>query len=159
MAEETTPSIAAITQSTNFLSASNASVPVVRVGEKFAVKYGRSVDLLEAQNLSYVASHSNVPVPEVYGMWFEDSTNRKFIIMESVDGQTLAQAWPNLALFEKENVVDQLREALSELRKIPSAGYIGSVHEQGCADGIFYSPREVRCTIHRGSGHSRPSKT
>ncbi|CAK1364488.1 uncharacterized protein RHO25_009380 [Cercospora beticola] len=61
--------------------------------------------------------------------------------MEMVHGQTLAQTWPGLTSIEKHNVVSQIQEALSELRKIPSTGYIGSVNEQACAGGIFYSPR------------------
>lgn len=143
MEEEQIPSLEKILQSTNFLSAPDASAKVVQVGDNLAVKYGRSVDLLEAQNLSYVASHSNVPVPKLYGTLFEESTNRKFIIMEMVKGQTLAQAWPDLTPTEKHDVVGQIQEALFELRKIPSVGYVGSVDKQACADGIFYSPRKV----------------
>ncbi|PPJ54382.1 hypothetical protein CBER1_07757 [Cercospora berteroae] len=143
MADETIPSIEAILQSTNYLSAPDASAKVVQVGDNFAVKYGRSVDLLEAQNLNYVISHSKVPVPKLYGTLTEDDTNRKFIIMEFVHGQTLAQASPSLSSSEKQHVADQLREALSELRNMSSPGYIGSVDKQACADGIFYSPRKV----------------
>ncbi|GIZ45771.1 hypothetical protein CKM354_000892400 [Cercospora kikuchii] len=143
MEEAQIPSLEKILQSTNFLSAPDASAKVVQVGDHFAVKYGRSVDLLEAQNLSYVATHSNVPVPKLYGTLFEESTNRKFIIMEMIKGQTLAQAWPDLTPTEKRDVVGQILEALFELRKIPSVGYIGSVDKQACVDGIFYSPRKV----------------
>lgn len=140
MSEFTLPSIATILQSTDVLSAPDASATVVRVGEKFAVKYGASVTLLEAQNLSFVAKNSNVPVPETYGTLTEESTGRKFIIMEMVPGEPLAKAWPSLTSSEKHDVVGQIQKAMIDLRKIPPAGYIGSVARQPCADGIFWTP-------------------
>jgi hypothetical protein len=69
------PAIATILQSTDFLSASDASAKVVKVGDfMFAVKYSGSVTFLEAQNSIFVAKHSNVPVPETYGTLTEEST-------------------------------------------------------------------------------------
>jgi serine/threonine protein kinase len=140
MSETTLPSIATILQSTDVLSAPDASATVVRVGEKFAVKYGPSVTLLEAQNLSFVAENSNVPVPEMYGTLTEESTGRKFIVMEMVPGEPLAKAWPGFTSSEKHHVVEQIRRAMIDLRNIPPAGYIGSVAGQPCADGIFWTP-------------------
>jgi hypothetical protein len=65
MPEITLPSIATILQNTDVLSAPDASATVARVEGGFAVKYGTSVTHLEAQNLSFVAQHSTVPVPEI----------------------------------------------------------------------------------------------
>lgn len=139
MSEFTLPSIATILQSTDVLSAPDATATVVRVG-KFAVKYGGSTSLIEAQNLSFVAKHSNVPVPEIHGTLTEESTGRVFIIMEMVPGETLAKAWPSLTSFEKHDVVGQIQKVVMDLRTISPAGYIGSVDRQPCADGIFYNP-------------------
>ena len=144
MSEFTLPSIATILQSTDVLSAPDASATVVRVGERFAVKYGASVSLLEPQNLSFVAKHSNVPVPETHGTLTEEGTGRNFIIMEMVSGEPLAKAWPSLSSSEKHDVVGQIQKAMIELRNIPPAGYIGSVARQPCADGIFWAPDSPR---------------
>lgn len=144
MPDMTIPSISTILQSTNILSAPDASATVVRVGQNFAVKYGASVSLLEAQNMDYVARHSNVPVPKMYGTLTEESTGRNFIVMEMVQGQTLAKVWPSLTSSERREVVGQVQEALSNLRGIPSDGYIGSIARQPCADGVFWSPDNLR---------------
>ncbi|KAL1583865.1 hypothetical protein WHR41_07152 [Cladosporium halotolerans] len=134
------PSIATILQSTDVLSAPDASATVVRVGEYFAVKYGTSVSLLEAQNLSFIADNSNVPVPKTYGTLTEESTGRNFIIMEMVPGEPLSKARPNLTSAEKRDVAEQIQRAMINLRNIPPAGYIGSLARQPCADGVFWAP-------------------
>jgi hypothetical protein len=139
MSEREIPSIATILQSTEFLSVSEASAKVVRVGD-FAVKYGGSVTLHEAQNAIFVAKHSNVPVPKTCGTLSEESTGRNFIIPEFAPGETLAKAWPSLTPSERHDVVEQLRQAVVDLRAIPTAGYIGSIDRQPCADGLFYAP-------------------
>ncbi|WPH03070.1 Hypothetical protein R9X50_00594400 [Acrodontium crateriforme] len=140
MSDKIIPSISTILQSTSILSAPDASATVVRVGENFAVKYGASVSLLEAQNLDYVGKHSTVPVPEFYGTLTEESTGRNFIVMELVPGESLAKVWPSLTSSERCNVVGQIQQALSDLRGIPPDGYIGSLDRQACADGVFWSP-------------------
>lgn len=140
MSTSTIPSITTILQSTDVLSAPDASATVVRVGEQFAVKYGASVTLLEAQNLSFVAKNSNVPVPKLYGTLTDESTGRNFIIMEMIPGEPLTTALPTLTSSEKHDIVGHIRQALIELRSIPPAGYIGSVARQTCVDGVFYNP-------------------
>lgn len=140
MSGSTLPSIATILQSTDVLSAPDASATVVRVGEHCAVKYGTSVSLLEAQNLSFIADNSNVPVPKTYGTLTEESTARNFIIMEMVPGEPLSKAWPNLTSAEKRDVAEQIQRAMINLRNIPPAGYIGSLARQPCADGVFWAP-------------------
>jgi hypothetical protein len=60
--------------------------------------------------------------------------------MEMVPGESLAKAWPSLTSSEKHNVVGQIKQAMIDLRRIPPAGYIGSIARQPCADGIFWNP-------------------
>jgi hypothetical protein len=132
------PSTATILQSTEVLSASH-SAKVVRVGD-FAVKYGGRVNVLEARNAIFVAENSNVPVPKTYGTLTEGVTGQNFIISGFIPGETLEKAWPSLTPSERHDVVDQIRQAMIDLRAIPTAGYIGSIDRHPCADGVFYAP-------------------
>jgi len=56
MSDSTLPSIATILQSTDVLSAPDASATVVRVGEKFAVKHGAQV-AIETTAMSQFLRH------------------------------------------------------------------------------------------------------
>ncbi|KAL6704139.1 hypothetical protein ACN47E_008699 [Coniothyrium glycines] len=141
MLDHILPSIAEIRQSTHFLSAPDATATVVKVGP-FAVKFGPSVTLLEAENLKYVSTSSEVPVPEVFGTLVEPETGIRFIIMEFVPGPTLEKIWTSLHPLEKLDISNQLRTALVHLRQLrpEQPGYLGSVGQQALADGVFWKP-------------------
>jgi aminoglycoside phosphotransferase (APT) family kinase protein len=79
--------------------------------------------MLGAQNAIFVATTSNIPVPKTYGTLTEESTGKKFIVSEFVPGETLEKAWPSLDPSEKHDVVNQIRQAMVDLRAIPTAGY------------------------------------
>lgn len=82
------PSVAQIKAATDFLSASDASTKVVRVGREFAVKYGRSVSVVEGESQKYVAENSAVPVPRVFKI-FTDAMGTDYIVMEFIYGMIL----------------------------------------------------------------------
>ena len=64
---------------------------VVRVGRQFVVKYGKAIDIIEGENMLYVQRNTTVAVPEVYTLYTEPCTGRNFIVMEYIEGSTLAQ--------------------------------------------------------------------
>ena len=68
----------------------------MKVGENFAVKFGRSVSLQEAEALRFLSANSKVPVPEVYATIDEPETGSHFIVMEHIDSKSLADLWPSL---------------------------------------------------------------
>ncbi|KAK5129368.1 hypothetical protein LTR08_003553 [Meristemomyces frigidus] len=139
MFHSTLPSIAEIIASTHVLSAPDATTTVIKVGKRFAVKYGRRVTPIEAANLDYLSANTTVPVPKLYAFMKQPETDRLFIVMEFIEGQTLEKLLPTLRTTEKQDVFDQIQEALSQLRNLPAPDYLGSVGRQAFGDGIFYT--------------------
>jgi tRNA A-37 threonylcarbamoyl transferase component Bud32 len=137
MADTRLPSIAEILEATDVLS-SKSGAKVVKVGGAFVVKYGGRVSLLEAETMRYVSVNSDVPVPKVLGtMTYPDNTKVNYIIMEHVEGQCLDTIWSELSAREQEDVKAQLKAAVNSMRLMPDQGYIGSVGQRKCSDGVF----------------------
>ena len=67
-------------------STPETSAKVVRVNERFAVKMGHSIPLIEAENMKFLATNSKVPVPKVYAAFRDPDTNKTYIIMEYLPG-------------------------------------------------------------------------
>jgi hypothetical protein len=127
--------------STNRLSPTRA-VPVVRVGDHFAVKYGDSKDvrLQEGENMLFFQQSSNVPVPIVYAIFHDDKTNKNFIVQEYIPGKMLQGIWGGLSATDKMAVASQLRTHVDGLRSIPSPGYYGGIWRQPNLDFLFADP-------------------
>lgn len=139
MDEPSLPSIEEILASTQTLGATDAILTtVVKVGEQFAVKYGRLVTEVEADNLRFLAN-TEVPVPKIYGFIADPEHDRSFIIMEFIKGQNLEQILPSLNPVEREDVFKQIQEALTHLRSVEPPDYIGSIGRKRLGDGIFFS--------------------
>ncbi|CEI68823.1 hypothetical protein FVEN_g11134 [Fusarium venenatum] len=134
------PTIVEIRASTVVLSTPDASATVVRVGENLAVKLGRTVTLLEADNLRFLSTNSKVPVPEVYATMVEPETNSKFIVMEYIDAKILADLWPCLEAPDKLEIVGQIRAILQDLRSLKPPSYFGSLDRRPLEDGCFWTP-------------------
>jgi hypothetical protein len=81
-----TPTIAEIRALPEVLSPPDASAIVVKVGENFAVKFGHTVSLQEAEALQFLSTNSKVPVPEIYATIVEPETRINYIVMEYVNG-------------------------------------------------------------------------
>jgi hypothetical protein len=135
------PSIAEILQSTEILSSQGACT-VVRVRKNLVVKYGGRVDLQEAETMCFVAANSDVPIPKLLGTLTDPETNINYVVMEFFEGQRLDEAWPDLSVSEREDVTEKLRAAIANLRQIPDQGYIGSVGQCKCEDGVFYTGKD-----------------
>lgn len=141
-----TPTIEEIRTSTEVLSPSDASATVVKVGENFAVKFGRTVSLEEAETLRFLSSNSNVPVPEVYATFVEPGTGINFIVMEYIDAKSLEDLWPSLAAPDKVEISNQLRASLQELRSLEPPSYLGSLNRLPLTDGVFWTPDQNPAT-------------
>ncbi|KAL4789167.1 hypothetical protein BDV19DRAFT_374550 [Aspergillus venezuelensis] len=83
------PTVTEIEASTDLLSLPEADTKVVRVNEHFAVKMGHGVDLIEAKNIKFLAANSKVPVPKVHAAFKDPATNKAYIIMQYLPGDTL----------------------------------------------------------------------
>lgn len=133
------PTIAEIEAAVEVLSMPDNSAKVVRVKEKFAVKFGNGIPLSEAENMQFLAANSKVPVPKVYTAFIDPGTNRTFIIMEYVPGNNLQDLLPSLTPAEKRIICTLVRDAMIELRNIPPPGYLGTLDHQPYHDGVFWT--------------------
>ncbi|GLA56703.1 hypothetical protein AtubIFM54640_000360 [Aspergillus tubingensis] len=120
------PRIAEIEASTDILSDPCRSLKVVRVKERFAVKFGFSIAPLEAENMRFVATNSKVRVPKVYDDFVDPETQKRYIIMGYIPGTDLQKLAPSLSEDQKKKVSKRIKEALDEMRRITSQGYLGT---------------------------------
>ncbi|KAL4778105.1 kinase-like protein [Aspergillus varians] len=135
------PTLAEIEAATELLSTPDTSAKVVRVKGQFAVKTGHGVPLIEADNMKFLAANSKVPVPKVYAAFRDPNTNKTYIIMEYIIGDTLQQLLPSLSPTEKDMVSSLIKDAITELRSIPppDPGYFGMLNRQPFLDGVFWT--------------------
>ncbi|GAT25874.1 PHD finger domain protein [Aspergillus luchuensis] len=134
------PRIAEIEASTDILSDPCRSIKVVRVKERFAVKLGFSISPQEAENMRFVAANSKVRVPRVYDDFVDPETQKRYNIMEYIPGTDLQKLTPSLSEDQKKKVSKRIREALDELRRIPSQGYLGNLNRTAYYEGILSTP-------------------
>lgn len=112
---------------------------VVRVGKHFVVKYGINIDIIEGENMLFVRKSTTISVPKVYALYTDSSTRKNYIVMENVEGETLASRWPSLTESQKVAIVTKLKQCFDELRQLPSPGYFGSLGKRPLLDDIFYT--------------------
>ncbi|RDW66951.1 hypothetical protein BP5796_09700 [Coleophoma crateriformis] len=121
------PTIDQIKAATELLSPEDATMKVVKIGTKFAVKFGRAVSLVEAESMRFVASNTSVPVPEVFATFSDPQTKINYIVMEFMPGQSL-------------DIAKQLNDIMKNLREVEPPNYLGSVGNQALPDGVFWDP-------------------
>ncbi|KAF5964019.1 phosphotransferase enzyme family protein [Fusarium bulbicola] len=134
------PTTADIRASTEVLSPPDAPATVVKVGEKFAVKFGHPVCSEEAGAFQFISSNTKVPVPEFYVTLVEPETGINFIVMVYIDAMSMADLWPSLAAPDKLEITSQLHAALRYLRSLEPPSYLGSLNRQPLKDGVFWTP-------------------
>ncbi|KKK23606.1 hypothetical protein ARAM_002855 [Aspergillus rambellii] len=117
------PTIADIEASTDVLSIRTNAIKVVRVKEHFAVKIGYSIPPLEAENMKFVAANSNVPVPKVYANFVDPETKKRYVVMDFVPA-----------------ISKRIKQAINELRTIPTPDYFGNLNETPYIDGVLSTP-------------------
>lgn len=145
MSRETTseairlPTVAEIEAATELISTPDTSAKVVRVNERFAVKMGHGVPLIEAENMKFLAANSKVPVPKVHAAFRDPDTNKTYIIMEYLPGDTLQKLLPSLNPVEKATISNLIKDAITELRSIPPPDYFGMLNRQPYLDGVFWT--------------------
>ncbi|SMQ51127.1 unnamed protein product [Zymoseptoria tritici ST99CH_3D7] len=88
---------------------------VARIG-KYVMKYNGRTRVEEADSLRYLAANTNLPVPKCYGSGILPNSTGKYVIMDFIEGDTLEKLWPDLATMDKDQIVRQLRDQVSEYR-------------------------------------------
>ncbi|RJE19367.1 Choline/ethanolamine kinase [Aspergillus sclerotialis] len=131
------PTVSEIEAATELISTPDTSAKVVRVRERFAVKMGHGVPLIEAENMKFVAANSQVPVPTVYAAFRDPDSHKTYIIMEYLADHTLEKILPYLNAVEKATISNAIKHTVSALRSIPPPDYFGMLNRQPYLDGVF----------------------
>ncbi|KAB8068367.1 hypothetical protein BDV29DRAFT_184688 [Aspergillus leporis] len=71
------------------------------MNKHFVVKMGHGVTIIEAENMRFLAANSKVPVPKVHAAFRDPGTNKTYIIMQYLHGETLQKFLPSLKQVEK----------------------------------------------------------
>ena len=112
---------------------------VAQVGAHFAVKFGTQIDLIEGENMLFVQQATTIRIPQVYALYSDAETSTNYIVMEYIDGDSLATKWPVLTATEKQEIASTLKRYYDELRTLPSPGYFGSIGKRYFLEGVFWS--------------------
>lgn len=117
----------------------NLGRKVVRIGSHLVVKYGHTVEEIEAETMIFVKENTSIPVPRVFAVFRSKHNDMLYIIMEYIQGSTLLEKWPNLCESQKAKILSQLKNHLDLLRQLPQPGYFGSIGRRHMPNGIFWS--------------------
>lgn len=107
---------------------------IVRYYDDTIVKFGGSVRLAEAEAMHMIAEQTSIPVPRVIGAYLLEGIC--YIIMSFEKGQPLDVYWNSATEAQQEHVIEQLRDYVSQMRKIKGT-FIGGIDYAPCEDGLF----------------------
>lgn len=113
--------------------------PCVPVSKHVMVKSGDFVHLTEAATMEFIAAKTSIPVPRVHSSFVHG--NRAYIVMERIQGESLAKAWRTLSESDLESIFLQLRRMFRELRALPPSPGTGI---ESCVGGSLRDPRNPR---------------
>ena len=113
--------------------------PCVQISKHLIVKTNARVHLTEAATMQFVAANTSVPVPRVHCAFVYK--NQAYIVMERIQGCTLAHAFKTLSEADLKTIFAQLRRMLEELRKLSPPEGAGI---QSCVDGSLRDSRISR---------------
>ncbi|KAK9788207.1 putative Kinase-like domain-containing protein [Seiridium cardinale] len=115
---------------------------IVRIHERFVIKFGIEVSPIEAHNMLYVSNSTTVPVPKVFAIYQrqEEQNVVTYIVMQYVPGTTLLDLWGTLDQARKTAISKTLRtyfDQLRQLRQLQHPGYFGNITGGPPLDDIF----------------------
>lgn len=93
--------------------------------------------------MRFLAANCEVPVPKVHAAFRDPGTNKTYIIMQYLPGDTIQELLPSIEPVEKTTVCKLIKGAIIELRSIPPPGYFGMLnrqpYRQPYLDGVFWT--------------------
>ncbi|KAL1841227.1 hypothetical protein VTJ49DRAFT_7295 [Mycothermus thermophilus] len=120
----------------------------VIVRDTFFVKYGQKWAVHENEGHALLLLHRHfpppnaLPVPRLYAMYRDEKSDRLFIVMERMPGDSLQSVWESMKEIDKLDITAQLRELFTRIRQgIPSPGVFGSVTGGPLGHRFFWAPR------------------
>ncbi|KAF2017930.1 phosphotransferase enzyme family protein-like protein [Aaosphaeria arxii CBS 175.79] len=128
---------------------------VYKVDEKTVVKKGEGIRMAEAHAMRLVSEKTTVPVLEVFNAYTDPESGHVHIVMEFVEGDVLSNVWDKLNSDQQNEITEQLRDYVSQLRQIKGS-FIGSTDGTACEDQLFtdilggYGPYENEKAFNQG---------
>ncbi|RTE76956.1 hypothetical protein BHE90_008574 [Fusarium euwallaceae] len=112
---------------------------LVRIQQRFVMKFGVDVQPIEAHNMLYVAKSTTVPVPKVYAIYQRRKKQSvvTYIVMQHVQGTTLLNLWGSLDQARKTSIAKTLRVYFDQLRQLKHPGGFGNIDGGPPLDDIF----------------------
>ncbi|KAL4763765.1 uncharacterized protein BDW70DRAFT_148509 [Aspergillus foveolatus] len=100
------PMVAEIEAATELMSPPNASAKVT-------------------ENMEFLAVNSRVPVPKIHAAFRDQDTNKTYIIMEYLPGESA--------------ICKLTKDAITKLRSVPAPEYLGMLNRRPYLDGVFWT--------------------
>ncbi|KAF5586671.1 serine threonine kinase [Fusarium subglutinans] len=113
--------------------------PCIPISKSLIVKKGPFVHLTEAATMEFVAAKTTIPVPTVHCSFVHK--NRAHIVMQRIQGKSIADAWRDLSDADRSNIFAQLRRMFQELRSLTPAPNAGI---ESCIGGSLRDSRIPR---------------
>lgn len=114
--------------------------PCVPISKNLIIKTGPFVHLTEGATIQFIAANTSIPVPHIHCSFVH--RNRAYIVMDRIQGVSLAEAYATLSGDDRKKVFAQLRSIFGELRKLPSPPGAGV---RSCVGGSLRDSRIPRC--------------
>lgn len=102
---------------------------VIFVSPTLCIKSTPFTRLAEASAMRFVAQHTSIPVPKVHCAFEEKG--QTYILMERIDGETLARVWGQRSDESRAQILRQLKAIVDELRGIPALPKTGVSNVDG----------------------------
>ena len=131
---------------------------LLKISEGIVIKYGEYISMSEAETMHLLSFKApTVPIPRLRNAYSIAGVG--YIAMDYIEGRTLFECWSTMTEEEQKRVVYQLRQHISEWRRI-EGDYFGSVDKGPCKERLFshvyddsnktYGPFPTRQEYNRG---------
>ncbi|KAK2692927.1 hypothetical protein QWA68_007062 [Fusarium oxysporum] len=103
---------------------------VIKIQQRYIMKFDRDVRPIEVNNMLYVAKHTTIPVTRVYAIYQrkEDKKTITYILMEYIPGKSLMDLWSDIDPTRKTSIARTLRTYFDQLRQLKHPEYFGTIH-------------------------------
>lgn len=138
--------------------ATGGGTRLAKVSPSMLVKYGTHASPTEAKNMLYVAENTSIPIPRLFAAYAYRPVDKDldgfgtvydtYIFMEFIEGEELGKSWARCTYAEKQMISIDLKKHMTELRSLPAANYIGSVHKGPVTDVILEWSTPSKGQIH-----------
>jgi len=91
----------------------------------------------------FVEQNLNIPAPQLYAMYRDESNGWVYIIMELLPGESLEKIWPTLGESDKALITGKLRSIFTQMRDLPSPSFYGDVCRRDLPNNLFWTKEKL----------------